>query len=314
MQDDLLWVEKYRPRKIADCILPAELKTTFQKFVDDKFVPTLLLNGGPGVGKTTVARAMLDEIGCDSIIFNGSLNVDKDSLRTDIRNYASSVSMLGGRKYIILDEADYLNATHVQPALRNFIEEFSRNCGFILTTNFKNRIMTPLQSRCAVIDFTIGTKQKAELAKQFLDRVHVILKAEDVQYETRVLAEVIMKHFPDWRRILNELQRYAAATNGKIDAGILGQIQDTDIKDLIKNLKAKDFTSMRKWVGQNAEADPTSIMRRLYDSAHDILKPTSIPQLVIILADYQYKSAIVVDQEINLAACLTQIMADCEFQ
>lgn len=308
----MLWVEKYRPKRIADCILPDELKTTFQKFVDDKFVPNLLLSGGPGVGKTTVAKAMLDELDCDSIMFNGSLNVDKDSLRNDIRNYASSVSMSFGRKYVILDEADYLNTNHVQPALRNFMEEFSKNCGFILTCNIKNRIIPPLHSRCAVIDFKINGKQKAQLAGKFLERVCTILETENVKYDKRVVAEVITKFFPDWRRVLNELQRYSVS--GTIDAGILGQVVDTDIRDLLASLRDKDFVAMRKWVALNGATDTAVVFRRLYDIAHDIMRPESIPPLVLILADYQYKAAFVVDPEINMAACMTQIMCDCQFK
>lgn len=309
--EDMLWVEKYRPRRIADCILPTELKSVFQKFVDTKFVPNLLLSGGPGVGKTTVARAMLDELECDSIMFNGSLNVDKDSLRNDIRNYASSISMSGGRKYIILDEADYLNTNHVQPALRNFMEEFSKNCGFILTCNLKNRIIPPLHSRCSVIDFKISGKQKAQLASEFMVRVCKILDAENIGYDKKVVVEIITKFFPDWRRVLNEFQRYSVL--GKIDSGILVQVVDADIKDLVKAVKDKNFADMRKWVAVNSYSDPSVLFRRLYDSAHDFVKPESIPAMVLIIADYQYKAAFVVDQEINLAAAMTQIMVDCEF-
>ena len=308
---DVLWVEKYRPKRIADCILTDDLKNTFQKFVDSGLVPNLILSGGSGVGKTTVARAMLSELNCDHIMFNGSLNVDKDSLRNDIRNYAATVSMLGGRKYVILDEADYLSANHVQPALRNFMEEFSKNCGFILTCNFKNRIIQPLHSRCAVIDFKINGKAKSGLASKFFDRVTTILGEENVDFDKKVLVEIITKYFPDWRRILNELQRYSV--NGKIDTGILAQIVDSDIKDLITALKSKDFTSMRKWVAVNGSNDPNVLFRRIYDTCGSYIKPGSIPQLVVILAEYQYKSAFVVDQEINMAACMTQIMVDCEF-
>ena len=307
----MLWVEKWRPKKIADCILPIELKTTFQKFVDDGFIPNLLLSGGPGVGKTTVSRAMLDELSCDYIMFNGSLNVDKDSLRIDIRNYASSVSMSGGRKYVILDEADYLSVNHVQPALRNFMEEFSKNCGFILTCNFKNKIIPPLHSRCSVIDFKISGKQKSQLANEFLNRASTILNEEKIEFDKRVLAELIMKYFPDWRRVLNELQRYSAL--GKIDSGILAQVVDTDIKDLITALREKNFIAMRKWVGLNSATDTSVFFRKLYEMSGDILKPDSVPPLVLILADYQYKSAFATDQEINLAACLTQVMIDCDF-
>lgn len=309
---DFLWCEKYRPSKISDCILPLELKETFQKFVDDGFIPNLLLNGGPGVGKTTIAKAMLNELNCDSIMFNGSLNVDKDTLRNEIRNYASAISMMGGRKYIILDEADYLNANTVQPALRNFMEEFSGNCGFILTANFKNRIIPPLHSRCAVIDFKISGKQKKQLAAQFFTRTCSILTSENVEFDKAVVAEIITKYFPDWRRVLNELQRYSG--NGKIDSGILAQVIDADIRDLVTGLRDKDFTAMRKWIAQNS-ADETSVLfRRLYDSALDHMEKDSVPALVLILAKYQYQAAFVVDQEINLAAAMTEIMIDCKFK
>lgn len=311
MTNDLLWVERHRPRRIQDTILPDNLKTTFQKFVNDGFVPNLLLAGGPGVGKTTVARAMLEEVGCDYIIKNGSLNVDKDTLRNEIQDYASAMSMTGGRKYVILDEADYLSPNHVQPALRNFIEKFSKNCGFILTCNYKNKIIEPLHSRCSVIDFKITGKQKQQLASQFLVRVSSILEQEGVEYDKRVVAEVITKYFPDWRRVLNELQRYAAS--GRIDSGLLAVIVDSDIQELLVALRSKDFTAMRKWVATNSSVDTATLLRRLYDAANELIKPDSIPALVMILADYQYKAAFVVDQEINLAACFTQIMAECEF-
>lgn len=312
MSDEMLYVEKYRPRKIEDCILPQSLKTVFKKFVDDGFVPNLLLSGGPGVGKTTVARAMLSELGCDSVIFNGSLNVDKDTLRTDIQRYASSMSLTGGRKYVILDEADYLSPNHVQPALRNFMEEFSGNCGFILTCNFKNKLIAPLHSRCSVIDFTITGAERAELAKQFHARVCWILDQENISYDRKVVAEVIRKFFPDWRRVLNELQRYAAS--GAIDVGILSAVVDMDISDLVKTLRAKDFPSMRKWVASNPSIDSTSLFRKLYDTLGDYIEADTIPALVMVLADYQYKAAFVTDQEINTAACMTQIMLDCQFK
>jgi len=311
-REEFLFVEKYRPHKIADCILPNSLKTIFQKFVDDKAIPNLLLNGGPGVGKTTVARAMLDEINGDYVIINGSMNGNIDTLRNDIRNYAATVSFTSDRKYVILDEADYLNANSTQPALRNFMEEFSNNCGFILTCNFKNRIIAPLHSRCSVVDFKIEGKEKAELATQFLQRTYMILEKEGIEYDKKVVAQLITKFFPDWRRVLNELQRHAA--NGKIDAGILAQVADVDLKDIIKYLKDRDFTSMRKWVAQNNAMETNTLFRKLYETAYDYLKPESVPQLVLTLGDYQYKSAFVVDQEINIAACLTSIMADCQFK
>lgn len=312
MREEFLWVEKYRPHKIADCVLPDDLKNTFQKFVDDGNIPNLLLSGTAGVGKTTVARAMLDEIDADYIIINGSMNGNIDTLRNDIRSFAATVSFGGGRKYVILDESDYLNANSTQPALRNFMEEFSSNCGFILTCNFINRIIDPLHSRCSVIEFKIGAKEKATLAKEFLSRACGILDQENVTYDKKVLAEVIMKHFPDWRRVLNELQRYAAS--GNIDSGILASVDNVEIKELVKYLKAREFENMRKWVGQNASMDVNVLFRKLYDASSAILKPETIPALVLALADYQYKAAFVVDQEINMAACMTQIMMDCEFK
>jgi DNA polymerase III delta prime subunit len=312
MREEFLWVEKYRPHKIADCVLPDNLKTTFQQFVDDGNIPNLLLSGTAGVGKTTVARAMLDEIDADYIIINGSMNGNIDTLRNDIRNFAATVSFGGGRKYVILDESDYLNANSTQPALRNFMEEFSSNCGFILTCNFVNRIIDPLHSRCSVIEFKIGAKEKATLAKEFLSRACGILDQENVTYDKKVLAEVIMKHFPDWRRVLNELQRYGVS--GNIDSGILASVDNVEIKELVKYLKAREFENMRKWVGLNASMDVNVLFRRLYDAASTILKPESIPALVLALADYQYKAAFVVDQEINMSACMTQIMMDCEFK
>jgi len=312
MREDFLWVEKYRPHKIADCVLPANLKDTFQKFVDDKNVPNLLLSGGAGVGKTTVARAMLDELEADSIIINGYMNGNIDTLRHDIRNFAGTVSFMEGRKYVILDEADYLNANSTQPALRNFMEEFSNNCGFVLTCNFKNRIIPPLHSRCAVIEFKISGKDKQTLAGQFLERACGILELEKVQYDKKVVAEVLMKFFPDWRRVLNELQRYSAI--GTIDTGILSHVADVDTKELLSYLREKDFKSMRKWVALNSDVDPSVLYRKLYDSVNEFLDKNHIPQFILILGDYQYKSAFVVDQEINTVAFLTQVMADCEFK
>jgi DNA polymerase III delta prime subunit len=311
MREEFLWVEKYRPHRIQDCVLPVNLKQTFQKFVDDKAIPNLLLSGGAGMGKTTVAKAMCDELDCDWYIINGSMSGNIDTLRNEIRNFAGTVSMLGGRKYVILDEADYLNPNSTQPALRNFMEEFSNNCGFVLTCNFKNRILQPIHSRCSVVEFKIPNKEKSVLASQFLDRSCDILTKENVEFDKKVVAEVIMKFFPDWRRVLNELQRYGAS--GAIDSGILAQVVDADIKDLVRALRDKDYKAMRTWVGVNSSIDHNTLYRKLYDMAHDMLKPDSIPNLVMILAEYQYKSAFVVDQEINTAACMTQIMVGCEF-
>ena len=309
MREDFLWVEKYRPHKIEDCVLPANLKDTFQKFVDDKNIPNLLLSGGAGVGKTTVARAMLDELKADSIIINGSMNGNIDTLRHDIRNFAGTVSFMEGRKYVILDEADYLNANSTQPALRNFMEEFSNNCGFILTCNFKNRVIPPLHSRCAVIEFKITGKDKQTLAGQFLERACGILELEQVQFDKKVVAEVLMKYFPDWRRVLNELQRYSAI--GAIDTGILSHVADVDTKELLGYLRDKDFKSMRSWVALNSDIDSSVLYRKLYDSMNEFLDKNYFPQFILTLGDYQYKSAFVVDQEINTVAFLTQVMADC---
>lgn len=308
MLEDFLWTEKRRPRRVADTILPEKLKKVFQQFVEQKNVPNLLLTGGPGVGKTTVAKAMLEELGCDYIVINGSMNGNIDTLRNEIQQFASSMSFSGGRKYVILDEADYLNAQSTQPALRNFMEEFSSNCGFILTCNYKNRIIKELHSRCSVIDFGIDKADKPVLAMEFMKRVESILNDEGIPFEKAAVAQVIMKHFPDWRRVLNELQTYSAT--GKIDAGILTSFSDESFKSLINFLKAKNFTEMRKWVVDNSDVDPGTIMRKLYDTATEYLTTSSIPPIVLILADYGYKAAFVVDQEINLVACLTEVMVE----
>ena len=310
--ETFLWVEKYRPNAIRDCILPDNLKKTFIEFVNDKHIPNLILSGGPGVGKTTVAKAMLDEIGATYMMINGSEESGIDILRTKIKNFASTVSLEGGRKYIILDEADYLNPQSTQPALRNFMEEYSKNCGFILTCNFKNRIIEPLQSRCSVVDFLFPKKLAPSLAGSFFERVKIILEQEQVKYDEKVLVEIIQRHFPDWRRVLNELQRYSVS--GVIDIGILSNSSQNAFKSLTALLKGKQFGDMRKWVGQNIDSDPTSIMRMLYDNASDHVKPSSIPQLVLLIGEYQYKSAFVADQEVNLVAFLTQVMAEVEFK
>ena len=309
---EFLWVEKYRPNTLSDCILPDELKSTFQEFVNQQNIPNLLLSGSAGVGKTTVAKAMLEELGADYIVVNGSLHGNIDTLRTEIMNFATTVSFSEGRKYVILDEADYLNPQSTQPALRNFMEEYSKNCGFILTCNFKNRIIEPLQSRCSVIDFLFPKKLAPSLAGSFFARVKTILDTEQVKYDEKVLAEIIQRHFPDWRRVLNELQRYSVS--GIIDIGILSNSSQNAFKSLTALLKGKQFGDMRKWVGQNIDSDPTSIMRMLYDNASDHVKPSSIPQLVLLIGEYQYKSAFVADQEVNLVAFLTQVMAEVEFK
>jgi DNA polymerase III delta prime subunit len=310
--EQFLWVEKYRPKTVADTILPQSLKSVFQQFVVQGNIPNLILSGSAGVGKTTIARAMLEELDCDYIVINGSMNGNIDTLRNDIKSFASSVSLAGGRKYVILDEADYLNANSTQPALRNFMEEFSKNCGFILTCNFKNRIIEPLHSRCSVIDFVIPNAEKPKMAGHFFKRTCDILDSEGITYEKKVVAALIEKHFPDWRRVLNELQRYAST--GSIDTGILSDLSSDSILSIVKLMKEKNFTEVRKWVGMNSDIDTTTFFRKLYDQAYTYLKPNSVPQLVLTLADYQYKAAFVADQEINIAACLTEIMVECEFK
>jgi len=308
---DYLWVEQYRPPSIKECILPESLKSVFQAFVDKNQVPNLLLTGGPGVGKTTVARALLNELDLDYIIINGSMKGNIDTLRTEISQFASTVSFTGGRKYVILDEADYLNPQSTQPALRNFMEEFSNNCGFILTCNFKNRIIEPLHSRCSVVDFTMSKKEMASLAPQFLKRVSNILKMKGVEFDPKVIAELIMKHMPDWRRVLNELQRYSVT--GKIDVGILTTLSDESFDSLVSMMKNQDFTGIRKWVVDNADIESSTLFRKLYDYANKKMKPMSVAQMVLILAKYQYQAAFVVDHEINNVACLLEIMTDCEW-
>jgi DNA polymerase III delta prime subunit len=311
-REEFLWVEKHRPRRVADCVLPPRLKDTFQQFVDQKNVPNLILSGGPGVGKTTIARAMLEELNADYIVINGSMNGNIDTLRNEIMQFASTVSFTGGRKYVILDEADYLNANSTQPALRNFMEEFSKNCGFVLTCNFKNRIIEPLHSRCSVIEFKLEGSERADMAAQFFKRVCGILKQEQVEFDKQTVAELVSKHIPDWRRTLNELQRYSAT--GKIDAGILKNLGEESVKTLLGFLKNKKWDEMRKWVGENSDQDAISLMRKIYDQAHLYLKPNSVPTIVMHIAKYQYQHAFAADAEINLVALLTEIMVDGEFK
>ncbi len=306
----LLWTEAHRPKTIEECILPERLKKPFQEYVNSEKIPHLLLSGGAGVGKTTVAKAMCNQIGADYIMINGSDESGIDVFRTKIKDFASSMSFTGGRKVIIIDEADYLNPNSTQPALRNAMEEFASNCSFIFTCNFKNRIIDPLHSRCAVIDFALKNDEKTKMAGQFFKRIQTILQSENVEYEDKVIAELVKKHFPDFRRILNELQRYSQF--GKIDVGILAQIGDISIAEITKHLKNKDFGAIRKWVA-TADFDAATLYRKLYDSLYDVLQPQSIPQAVIILADYQYKQAFVADAEINTVACLTELMVSVEF-
>ena len=310
--DDFLWVEKYRPKTIEECVLPTALKETLLEFVSKGDLPNLILSGGPGVGKTTAAKAMLDELGLTYMFINGSEESGIDVLRTKIKNFASTVSLHGGRKYLILDEADYLNPQSTQPALRGFIEEFHKNCGFILTCNYKNRLIPPLHSRCSVVDFTVPKSEKKELAEQFFRRVMNVLVVEEVKFEPKAVAEVINKFFPDWRRVLNELQRYSVS--GRIDAGILVDISEINIKELMQSMKQKEFTNVRKWIVNNIDNDPTRLFRRLYDNLYDYMDGSSIPHVVVILGEYQYKAAFVADQEINMLACLTEIMARGKFK
>ena len=309
--EHFLWVEKYRPKTIEECILPESIKSTFKEFLLKGEVPNLLLCGTAGTGKTTVARALCEELGSDYIIINGSDEGRQiDTLRTKIKQFASGMSFLGKPKVVIIDEADYLNRESVQPALRAFIESFSDNCRFIFTCNYKQKIITPLHSRTTVIDFGSQKADKAKLASSFMKRMQEILKAEGVEYVDKVLAELLMKHYPDYRRVINELQRYSSS--GVIDEGILSNIGEINTKELISSMKEKDWKKMRQWVANNVESDPQGIFRYIYDSL--IPEVETVPQMVILIADYQYKAAFVADQEINLTACLTELMASMKFK
>ncbi len=311
MAESFLWVESYRPKSINDCILPDSIKNTFLEFIGQKEIPNLLLSGGSGVGKTTVARALCEQLKSDYIIINGSEESGIDVLRNKIKTFASTVSLQGGKKVVILDEADYLNHQSTQPALRGFIEEFHNNCRFIFTCNFKNRIIEPLHSRCAVIEFKINGN-KAHLAAQFMGRVEKILKTENIGFEEPVVAELIMKHFPDFRRVLNELQRYSVS--GTIDSGILVNIAEVNMKSLMEYLKNKEFGNVRKWVVDNIDNDPVKIFRKVYEKLYEYMEPSSIPAAVLVIGKYQYYSAFVADPEVNLLACLTEIMTECQFK
>ena len=312
MLEHILWVEKYRPKTIANCVLPANLKQTFQSFVDNDYVPNLLLCGTAGIGKTTVARALLEQLDCDYIVINGSLNGNIDTLRNDIQNFASSVSLSGGRKYVILDEADYLNANSTQPALRNFMEEFSQNCGFILTCNFRNRIIEPLHSRCSVIDFKITSDEASKLAAQFYKRAVSILQTQHIEFQKETVARVIQKFYPDWRRVLNELQRYSST--GTLSNEMFGDHSDSTIADVVDLIKNKDFTGLRNWVAENKDLDQTTIFRGLFDRLSVTLAPEAAASLILTLAKYQYQAAFVADHEINTLACMIEIMADCQHE
>ena len=314
MRDEFLWVEKYRPKTIEDCILPERTKKTFLDFLDKGEVPNLLLSGPAGCGKTTVAKALCNQLGVDFYVINGS---DEgrflDTVRNNAKNFASTVSLTSQsrHKVIIIDEADN-TTSDVQLLLRASIEEFSRNCRFIFTCNYKNKIIEPLHSRCAVVEFGIKGKEKQEVATCFFKRINSILEEEGIGYDKKVVAELINKHFPDWRRVLNELQRYSVS--GKIDTGILATFSDISVNDLIKNLKAKNFSEVRKWCVNNLDNDPSVLLRRIYDSLYDSLVPSTIPAAVLVIAKYQYQIAFVADQEINLLAALTEIMCECEFK
>ena len=310
--ETFLWVEQYRPKNVESCILPKDLKDTFIEFVKQGSIPNLILSGGSGVGKTTVAKAVLVELNATHMLINGSEESGIDVLRTKIKNFASTVSLHGGRKYLILDEADYLNPQSTQPAMRGFMEEFHKNCGFIFTCNYKNRLIEPLHSRCSVVEFMIPNSEKQTLASEFMGRVITILDDQKVKYDKRVVAEVINKHFPDWRRVLNELQRYSVS--GMIDAGILVNISEVNIRELMHSMKNKEFTNVRKWVVDNLDNDPVRLLRSIYDHMYDYMDGSSIPHLVVVLGEYQYKSAFVADQEINMLACLTEIMARGKFK
>ena len=313
MTEEFLYVEKYRPQNIEDTILPQQYKDQFKEFVKQGEIPNLLLSGSAGCGKTTIAKALCNELGADFIVINGS---DEgrliDTLRTKIKNFASTMSLQGGPKVVILDEADYISADSVQPALRAFIEEFSSNCRFIFTCNYKNRIIPALHSRTTVIDFKITPAEKPKLAQQFMKRVKTILDTEGVTYDDKVIAELIMRFFPDFRRILNELQRYSVS--GTIDSGLLSSLSEEKFTPLINMLQEKNWGAMRKWVGQNSDQDFTSLYRKVFNALEQRLEPQSIPACVLIIADYQYKSAFAMDSEINFTACLTEIMSECKFK
>ena len=312
MSNEYLWCEKYRPTTIDECVLPAGMKATFKEFIDSGELPNFLFAGGAGVGKTTVAKALCNEVGAEYLFINGSEESGIDVLRGKIKNFASSVSLTDAKKVVILDEADYLNPNSTQPALRGFIEEFSNNCRFIFTCNFKNRIIEPLHSRCAVVEFKIDNTEKPKVAAQFFKRALMILKTEGIEHDPKVVAELISKHFPDYRRVLNELQRYSVS--GKIDSGVLINVGEESYAALVKSLKAKAFNEVRTWVGKNSDIESTELFRKLYDKSVDLMEPVSVPQLVLILAEYQFKAAFVADREINTMAALTEIMAQVKFK
>ena len=310
--NDILWVEKYRPKLVDQCVLPDNTQKIFTEIVKKGEIPNLLLTGSPGIGKTTIAKALCNQLECDWLMINGSDEGRMiDTLRTTINNFASTVSLSGGKKVLIIDEADYMNPESVQPAMRGSIEQFSANCRFIFTCNFKNRIIPALHSRCSVIDFKIKKDDKPILAQRFLKIATGILDKESIKYKSDVVAQLIMKHFPDFRRVINELQKHAVG--GMIDEDILIQASEENLKELFVALKKKDFTSMRKWVAENIDNDHVRLYRQIYDSLYNRFEKKSIPQAVLTIADYSYKAAFVADQEVNMVACLTEMMMNCEF-
>ena len=307
---EFLFVEKYRPQTIADCVLPKDLKNTFKSIVLKGELPNMMFTGSAGTGKTTVARALCNELGLDYILVNGSEDGNIDTLRGKIKQFASTVSLQGGQKVVILDEADYLNPQSTQPALRGFIEEFSSNCRFILTCNFKNRIIEPLHSRCSIYEFNLGNK--ALIAEQFMARLQFILDSENITYDNAVIAELIMKYIPDWRRVINECQRYGMS--GHIDTGVLVTLSESSVKGLMGDLKSKNFKDMRKWVTNNIDVESAKLFRMVYDNMIKYVEPNSVPQLVLILADYSYKDSFMADHELNVVACMTEIMSAINFK
>ena len=310
--NDILWVEKYRPKLVDQCVLPDNTQKVFSEIVEKGEIPNLLLTGSPGIGKTTIAKALCNQLECDWLMINGSDEGRMiDTLRTTINNFASTVSLSGGKKVLIIDEADYMNPESVQPAMRGSIEQFSANCRFIFTCNFKNRIIPALHSRCSVIDFKIKKDDKPILAQRFLKIATGILDKESIKYKPDVVAQLIMKHFPDFRRVINELQKHAVG--GMIDEDILIQASEENLKELFVALKKKDFTSMRKWVAENIDNDHVRLYRQIYDSLYNRFEKKSIPQAVLTIADYSYKAAFVADQEVNMVACLTEMMMNCDF-
>ena len=312
MSESLLWVEKYRPKTIEDCILPETIKTTLRDVVSQNKIPNMMFTGTSGIGKTTAARAICNETQADYLIINGSDEGRMiDTLRIKLTQFCSTISLSGSRKVVIIDEADYMNADSVQPAMRNFTERFADNCSFIFTCNYKNRIIEPIHSRCAVIDFSLKNGEKQMIAARFMKRVESILAADSIDYDKEVIATLVLKHFPDFRRVLNELQRYS--TSGEINSGVLANIKEMNLKELIDSLREKNFSKMRQWVVANVDNDPATVYRKIYDELYNVIEKGSIPQAVLTIAEYQHKSAFVADKEINLVACLVELMAESEF-